>query len=284
MTKMKKIVSVVMIAALAVTSVFAKSAKPKKILAVASSEHTLTLLDGTTTMETGFYLNEFAVPAMYAAERGYEIVLATPEGNRPVIDAGSNSARFFGGDEAKRAVAEQFVSELSVISLKYVLSGGLDQYAGILIPGGHAPLIDLVDNAELGEILTYFHTANKPTAFICHGPAAILSSVPNAAEFKKAIVARDFRTAQQIAGKDWIYYGYKMTGFTSAEEKGGEVRKGTEMPVHITDAMQIAGGIVELGHMSESHVVRDRELITAQNPASDQALAEAFYRALQGKK
>ena len=56
------------------------------------------------------------------------------------------------------------------------------------------------------------------------------------------------------------------------------------MPVHITDAMQIAGGIVELGHMSESHVVRDRELITGQNPASDMELAETFYRALQGKK
>lgn len=281
---MKKLITIMMIAAVAVSGLFAKSAKSKKILAVASSEHTLTLLDGKTTMETGFYLNEFAVPAMYVAERGYEIVLATPKGNRPEMDKGSNSARFFGGDEAMREAAEKFVSELNVISLKDAISGGLEQYAGILVPGGHAPLIDLVDNAEMGEILTYFHKANKPTAFICHGPAAILSSVPNASEFKAAIVARDFRKANQIAGKDWIYYGYKMTGFTSAEEKGGEVRNGTEMPVHITDAMQIAGGIVELGHMGESHVVRDRELITGQNPASDIALAEAFYRALQGKK
>ena len=281
---MKKLITIMMIAAVAVSGVFAKSAKSKKILAVASSEHTLTLLDGKTTMETGFYLNEFAVPAMYVAERGYEIVLATPKGNRPELDKGSNSARFFGGDEAKREAAEKFVSKLPVISLKEAITGGLEQYAGILVPGGHAPLIDLVDNAEMGEILTYFHNAAKPTAFICHGPAAILSSVPNAAEFKAAVVARDFRKANQIAGKDWIYYGYKMTGFTSAEEKGGEVRNGTEMPVHITDAMQIAGGIVELGHMGESHVVRDRELITGQNPASDIALAETFYRALQGKK
>ena len=281
---MKKTFLSLFFAAVAVTGVFAKTAKPKKILVVASSEHTLTLLDGTTTMETGFYLNEFAVPAMYVAERGYEIILATPKGNRPEMDKGSNNARFFGGDEAKRAAAEKFVSDLNVISLSDAISGGLEQYAGIFIPGGHAPLIDLVDNSEMGEILTYFHKANKPTAFICHGPAAILSSVPNASEFKVAVVARDFRKANQIAGKNWIYYGYKMTGFTSAEEKGGEVRMGTEMPVHITDAMQIAGGIVELGHMSESHVVRDRELITGQNPASDMELAETFYRALQGKK
>lgn len=281
---MKKIITILMIAAVAVTGVFAKSAKSqKKILAVASSEHTLTLLDGST-METGFYLNEFAVPAMYVAERGYEIVLATPKGNKPSMDTGSNSARFFGGDEARRAEAEKFVDSLNVISLKDAISGGLEQYDGILIPGGHAPLIDLVDNSEMGEILTFMHNNNKPTAFICHGPAAILSSVPNATEFKNAIVARDFRKAQGIAGKNWIYYGYKMTGFTSAEEKGGEVRRNTEMPIHVTDAMQVAGGIVELGHMSESHVVRDRELITAQNPASDVALAEAFYRALQGKK
>ncbi|KAF2683042.1 hypothetical protein K458DRAFT_432431 [Lentithecium fluviatile CBS 122367] len=52
----------------------------------------------------------------------------------------------------------------------------LKGFAGVFIPDGHAPLTDLGDNPELGRILSYFHSAKKPTAAICHGPYAFLST------------------------------------------------------------------------------------------------------------
>lgn len=36
-------------------------------------------------------------------------------------------------------------------------------FSGVFIPGGHAPLIDLGDDPELGRILLHFHNAKKPT-------------------------------------------------------------------------------------------------------------------------
>jgi putative intracellular protease/amidase len=39
----------------------------------------------------------------------------------------------------------------------------LGTYAGVFIPGGHAPLTDLGDNAELGRILHHFHNTLAPT-------------------------------------------------------------------------------------------------------------------------
>lgn len=39
----------------------------------------------------------------------------------------------------------------------------LVQYAGIFLPGGHAPMTDLWNDKDLGRILMYFHNKNKPT-------------------------------------------------------------------------------------------------------------------------
>ena len=48
-------------------------------------------------------------------------------------------------------------------------------------------------------------------------------------------------------------------------------------------ALQIAGGIMVEGNLYQSNVIRDRELITGQNPASDIALAKELDKALSNK-
>jgi putative intracellular protease/amidase len=250
-----------------------------RILVVASSESEMELANGTK-MNVGFFLNEFAVPSQYLAEKGYTIVLATPSGKKPVMDAGSNNKNFFGGDDAARAKALDFTNSLNAVSLKDVIAGGLDTYDAVFVPGGHAPMTDLMQDKDLGEILRYFHENSKPTAFICHGPVAALAALPDAAAYRKALVDRDPKAAM-AAAKDWIYSGYRMTVLSDAEEWPGEVSKGTEMPFHVEQALQIAGGLMEEGPLYQSHVVRDRELITGQNPASDIDLAKELDKALQ---
>ena len=75
-----------------------------------------------------------------------------------------------------------------------------------------------------------------------------------------------------------------MTVLSNPEELPGEIKKNTQMPFHVADALQVAGAIVEEKGIYTSHVVRDRELITGQNPASDLALAKELVQALQEKK
>ena len=257
------------------------SASKGKILVVASSQSQMELAD-KSIMNVGFFLNEFAVPTEYLAERGYEIVLATPSGNMPVMDKGSNDKKFFGRDEAARAKVVAFVDGLKPISLADAIKGGLDQYAAIFVPGGHAPMTDLMQDKELGTILRYFHERQKPTAFICHGPAAMLAALPDAAAYRQALVSHDAKGAM-AAAKGWIYSGYEMTVLSDAEEWPGEVAKGTEMPFHVERALQIAGGKMRVDGMYGSHVVHDRELITGQNPASDLELAKELNKTLEAK-
>lgn len=250
------------------------------ILVIASSTDRLTLADGRS-IPVGFFLNEFAVPAQYLAQKGYRLVLATPSGAFPAMDQSSNSAAFFSGSEKARTEALQFVNGLKSISLRAAIDSGLGRYRAVFIPGGHAPMNDLMQNPELGLILRYFHEHGLPTAMICHGPVAALAALPQAADYRRELVAGNFADALK-ASRGWIYKGYRMTVLSDAEEWPGELKNGAQMPLHVEQALQIAGAHMDLDGLYRSHVVQDRELITGQNPASDLELARALDRALQG--
>ena len=74
-----------------------------------------------------------------------------------------------------------------------------------------------------------------------------------------------------------------MTVLSDAEEWPVKVAKGTEMPFHVEQALQIAGGKMRVDGMYGSHIVHDRELITGQNPASDLELAKELDKSLQAE-
>ena len=233
----------------------------------------------------GQYLNETVVPVMALIDAGYGIVLATPDGTKPHIDELSDSAEHFGGDEIAHAKAKSFYAEHpsmnQVQTLHSLIDGGLEAYAGVFVPGGHAPAVDLMQDADAGVILRHFHEAAKPTALLCHGPVALVSAMPRARELRAALISGGQAQATEWA-KGWPYAGYKMTVFSSSEEKTAEATllHGTlyfDMP----EALRAAGGEVTTNSADfEPYVVVDRELITGQNPRSDHQTAAKLIEVL----
>src|SRR6202012_4639073 len=130
-----------------------------KVLVVMSSANALDLKDGKT-YSTGYYLNEFVIPYRKLVDAGFEPVIANPKGDLPVMDANSNNAMFFGGHGAARAAAFEFAATLDLLkhpkTLASVVAEGTDGYVGLFIPGGHAPMADLLKDRNLGKILTSF--------------------------------------------------------------------------------------------------------------------------------
>lgn len=257
----------------------------KGTVLVIGSNATQIEMQGGAAGPTGQYLNETVVPAMALIEAGYDVVLATPNGKKPHIDEVSDSAQHFGGDEQAYQRSRTFFARHSsmneVRSLRSVLEEGLENYAGVFVPGGQAPVVDLMQDAELGEILRYFHALKKPTAFLCHGPIASLAAMPNARQFRAALIIRDTLKALELA-KGWQYAGYRMTVFSASEEKSVEenILHG-KLYFTMPDALQIAGGDVSTNPVDfEPYVVEDRELITGQNPRSDHPLTAKFIAAL----
>ena len=275
---MKKILQRLTLVAASTTSMFAVAGEGE-VLVILSSETTMDLADGQS-IETGYYLNEFGVPAKALVDAGYELVLATPKGNAPQVDKKSVSTDYFDGNEAKMQSIQRFVASLPDIkdtaSLSEILAGDLSQYEAVFIPGGHAPLIDLANNPEVGEILRHFNKQGKPTAAICHGPITLLSAQVQPNSYYQAI-----KDGEKASANNWIYDGYKMTIFSDPEERVFESSlEGKKLKFYPAMAMEKAGGNMAFASEWQPNVVVDRELITGQNPFSDKLLAEKLLEML----
>lgn len=256
----------------------------KGTILVIGSNGTQLEAKGGGTITIGQFLNETAVPLMTLVAAGYDFVLTTPTGEKPTMDQDSDALIYFANDNAARTRARDFFNNNpamnDVRTIRAEIEAGLDRFAGVFFPGGHAPIVDVMQDADAGEALRYFHGANKPTAAICHGPISLLAALDHAREFRAALIDGDQAKVREL-GKDWQYAGYRMTVFSRSEEEYAEENVfHKQLIFNMPDALEAAGGNVVNADNFTSYVVVDRELITAQNPMSDHELAARFIEAL----
>lgn len=250
-----------------------------RILVILSSANALGLKDGKS-LPTGFYLNELGVPAQRLVDQGYELVLANPRGNPPTMDQSSDDDAFFENEQEHRDI-KAFVNGLpQPRSFADILKEGLDGFAGLFVPGGHAPMEDLVVDRELGQILRHFHSAGKPTALICHGPAVLLAAQDDPIAFRAVL-----ETEREAKAPGFLYHGYQLTVFSNIEEKMAELKFPAGLKWYAESALKQAGAKMDVAMVPmQSQVVRDRELVTGQNPFSDEELAITFLAMLQAAR
>ncbi|OWQ44100.1 thiamine biosynthesis protein ThiJ [Roseateles noduli] len=265
----------------------ASAASKGKVLVVMSSANSLDLKDGKK-YSTGYYLNEFVVPYRKLVEAGYEPVIANPKGDVPVMDPNSNNKMFFGGDEAARADAFKYAQGVDLLkktkTLASVVAEGTSGYVGVFVPGGHAPMADLLTDKHLGRILTSFHDSGRPTGIICHGPIVLLSALGDADGFVKSMIANDGKASSFAKG--WPYAGYRVTVFSTGEEQAleGPGGLGGNVQFYPVNALAEAGAHVDSVANWHSNVIVDRELITAQQPFSAAEFGDVFVARLKAAK
>lgn len=273
-------------AATIVLGLSAAGAQAANVLVVLSDASRLDLRD-QRVYETGFYANELMQPVKKLLDAGHSITFATPLGKAPTVDRNSLDAALFGGEAAMQehlALLEKLkltsVSASPVVSLARVEQGGYAQYDAVYIPGGHAPMQDLIRSPAVGRMLAYFHNAAKPTALVCHGPAALVAAIDQPEAFVGKLES-GAKVDGNVQGKDWIYAGYRMTVISNAEEEAGKgYLNGGVMKLTPQTALERAGGKYSSGPDWAPHVVSDRELITGQNPASAVGVADLLLSRL----
>jgi len=229
--------------------------------------------DGSVAQEeSGVFVAELAKPLEQLLDSGFDVTFASPAGKGPNLDPISTSLlAYLGNYWSKKkdfSLIEKMKNENNFSSPRPFASISdeeLETFSGVFIPGGHAPLTDLGDNPELGRILWHFHKASKPTAALCHGPYALLSTI------------------HSPGSPGFAYAGYKITSWSNAEEKVIETMKGGTVP-KVQDALTQAGAefVSEVGHKVAGGITHDRELITASNPTGATTLGQEFLEALTG--
>src|SRR5262245_65640103 len=99
----------------------------KGVLVVGSNATTLQLQSGRT-FPVGNYLNEMVVPMQMLRAAGWPLLVATPDGTRPPLDARSMSPNHFDGDPVALAAAKAFCEDdtafHNVVTLRSVLAQG----------------------------------------------------------------------------------------------------------------------------------------------------------------
>ncbi|PTQ12405.1 type 1 glutamine amidotransferase domain-containing protein [Sphingomonas oleivorans] len=274
------------LAAALALSLSAAAAHAGNVLVVLSDSDHLDLRDGRV-FKTGFYLNELMQPVQALRDAGHEIVFATPRGAAPTLDQSSVDKMYFNGDEtamqASLALLAQLKltsrSESPVVSLARVEQRGYDQFDAVYVPGGHAPMQDLLVSPELGRLLADFHAKGKTTALACHGPIALLSTLSDAQGFVGRLEAGNGAGARP----GWIYAGYRLTVISNQEEEIAKgLLNGGTMKLYPQTALQAAGAnYVSNKTPFSANMVIDRELITGQNPASAPEVAKELLRRLK---
>ncbi len=225
----------------------------KKILFVLTSHSEL----GDTGVKTGFWVEEFATPYYFLKDKGFEITLASPKGGQPPIDPKSelpdfqtaSTKRFDKDQEAKDQLANTL--KLSEVSQK--------DFDAIFYPGGHGPLWDLSEDQNSIVLIQEFYNNNKPVAAVCHAPAV-------------------FKNTKNVDGTALVK-GKKVTGFTNGEEAAVELTE--VVPFLVEDMLKENGGIYSKAADWSPYAVEDGLLITGQNPASAELVADLLVKKLQ---
>ena len=266
-------------------SVAALNAQAANVLVVLSDSDHLDLKDGKV-FSTGFYLNELMQPVKLLLDAGHTVTFATPTGKAPTLDRSSDDKMYFNNDVAALQTHKALLEKLKitspgespVISLSRVEQVGYEHFDAVYIPGGHAPMQDLLHSQALGKLLNNFHQTGKTTALVCHGPIALLSTLTDPTAF-----TRQLETGKTTTANNWTYAGYTFTVISNQEEEIAKgLLNGGAMKFYPQTALEKAGGVFSSNTAPwASHVVVDRELVTGQNPASALAVGKTLVDRLK---
>ncbi|UFS95857.1 type 1 glutamine amidotransferase domain-containing protein [Nocardia huaxiensis] len=228
-----------------------------KILFVMTGVDYWTLADGSKH-PTGYWAEEFAAPYEAFTGAGHEIVVATPGGVTPAVDRASLAADVNGGPEGAEKIAALLKRATELASPIRLEDVALGDYDAVYYPGGHGPMEDLAVNADSGRLLTDALASGKPLGVVCHAPAALLATTG--------------------ADGSSPFAGYRITGFTNAEEtQAGWADKAKWL---LQDRLEALGADFRVGEPWAPHIEVDRNLYTGQNPASSAPLAAELLKAL----
>ena len=227
-----------------------------KILMVLTSHSEL----GDTGEKTGFWVEEFAAPYYVLADAGAEIMIASPAGGQPPVDPKSEAA------DAQTPATKRFYEDFEAIE-KVAHSKKLTdvieaEYDAVFYPGGHGPLWDLANDATSIQLIEDFYKNEKPIAFVCHAPAALLK-------------VKDKNGEPLVKGKS-------VTGFSNAEEEAVQLTK--VVPFLIEDEFKNLCATYSCGPDWGVYTKQDGLVITGQNPASSEAAAKLLLAAVTNKK
>ncbi|WP_437968230.1 type 1 glutamine amidotransferase domain-containing protein [Sorangium sp. So ce260] len=207
---------------------------------------------GATGESTGAYLPEIAHPYAEFTKAGIAIDFASARGGRVPLDgvdeADPASAPFLDGG----ALAGRLHDSLPADSVEP------SRYAAIFFAGGHGTMWDFPENEAFARVATRIYERGGVVGAVCHGPAALVNV--------------------RLSSGQYLVAGKAVSAFTNEEERA--VKLDAVVPFLLQDRLVERGALFQPAAPWQKQVVVAERLVTGQNPASAQGVAEAMVRLL----
>jgi len=219
-----------------------------KILMVLTSHDQL----GNTGQKTGFWLEEFASPYYVFKDANADITIVSPKGGQPPLDPKSDEPDF--QTDATRRFKDDADAQNALAGSLKLSDVSPDDFDAVFYPGGHGPLWDLAEDRTSIALIEVMFAAGKTVAAVCHAPAV-------------------FRHTEAPDGTPLVE-GKSVTGFSNSEEAAVELTD--IVPFLLEDELLALGANYSKSSDWHPYIITDGNLITGQNPASSQEVAQAL--------
>ncbi len=224
-----------------------------KILMILTSQTTM----GDDPRPTGVWFEELSSPYYAFVDAGAEVDLASIAGGQIPIDPHSLQ----GGENLTSVTRfQKDNAAMAKLNNSYKLdSVSASSYSAVVLPGGHGTMWDLPNSQHLSELLSTAWTEGKVVAAVCHGPAGLVN-------------VKDVNGQPLVAGR-------RVSAFTNSEEEAAGLTQ--KMPFLLETRIRELGAKYERGPDFQPFAIRDGNLVTGQNPASSDRVAELVLDALK---
>ena len=217
-----------------------------KILIVLTSHNRL----GRTGKKTGFWLEEFAAPYYVLSDAGALLTLASPQGGKPPLDPKSDEPNF--QTQWTQRFKQDTKAQNQLAHTIKLADASAHDFDAVFYPGGHGPMWDLVIDVHSIALIKAMLQSQKPVACVCHAPAVFLN-------------------VTDADGHAFIH-GKSVTGFSNSEEDAVELSD--IVPFLLEDELKAKGANYSKVTDWQPYAITDGYLITGQNPASSEQVAE----------
>jgi putative intracellular protease/amidase len=211
--------------------------------------------------EHGYWGEECIEPLQTLTDAGFDITVATPTGNPPVVDERSVDPENVGEETAER-VRDVDESDERLNNPIHLAEASAAGYDTVVFPGGHGTEWDVTQDSDARAILRDAVSGPEGKALVvCHAVGILAFTRDEDGEFL-------------VEGRD-------VTGFPNAWEEGivdenDLMPDGRKLPYWVEDEVKAAGANWDAELDADTSVTVDGDLVTARGPGSSAAAAKTL--------
>jgi putative intracellular protease/amidase len=215
--------------------------------------------------EAGYWGEECVEPLTTLSDAGVDITVATPTGEKPVVDERSVDPDEV-GEETSEKVLEVHENDERLADPEPVATVDATDYDAVVLPGGHGTEWDVNQDRHVRQALLSAVGGDQGKALVvCHAVGILAFT--------------------READGSFLVEDREVTGFPNEWEEGivdenDLMPDGRKLPYWVEDEVKAAGGVWDAELDQDASVTVDGDLVTARGPGSSAAAAETLLEEL----